>query len=464
GSMAGVDLAALWAQAVLFPDHVPPWLANIFDLNVAPELEALWNGERDDQYGCDESAIDMGLARALLKWRLSPADACQAIMCRRLRRCAGKKLDKVNPERRTTYLEVTVSKVVGSIKAEEAAERTRLAVGEKTMDAMCAPAPVVVDGVPLPEPPDEDPPEDETFVGGDDPTYNDNGVTLGAGLETAEPSSRPALRVVPPLPPTPVDHSATDDESPPRPTEAQKGIYNSLSNQMGLPGEIRVSGAEERYMDEGREVRVWLYRDESDAVFGGKWGPGQYAATEWHPKKQWTVATQVKEILQLDLNCFVTLPRGWHTDLNGLKLLYSLLREVETGTPAQVAKWGITELVVVATATGEFSTAVSTRDPWLKDKTELWMPLASIQKSIGNLGHPQPRSRPFADTLERIGCKVQGDMAVEEGHRTVTDTAQWVRIPAGLLSEDLWVNLVERSEQRDREDSSNGKRVIGPHG
>lgn len=461
GSMAGVDLAALWAQAVLFPDHVPPWLANIFDLNVAPELEALWNGERDDQYGCDESAIDMGLARALLKWRLSPADACQAIMCRRLRHCEGKKLDKVNPTHRTDYLAMTVGKVVGSIKADEVAELARLAAEEEMTAALYGPEPVVADVPPSPEPPGGDSPEGATFVGGDEPTYNDGAVTLEVAPDATTPT-RPNLRAVPPLPPA-SDDSPDEPGPPPPPPQSQEGVYRALSTRMGLPGEIRVIRVEERLMEEGFEFRMWLSRLETDVVFGGNWGPGETKATRWHPKPEWSTATKVKGILQHDLNCFTTLLRDWATDLNGLKLLYRLAHRVETGTPAEVAAWGIVELITVGTATGKFSTAVPTRDPWLNDKAELWVPWKSIQDSIGNLGHPKPKARPFTDTLEQMGCVVRGKMAIQEGHRIVRDTAQWVRIPVTLLGDDLWVNTVERSQQRDREDQSNGMRVISPH-
>lgn len=467
GDMAGVDLGALWAQVSAAPNHEPPWLANIFDLSIAPDLEALWNGERDAEFGNDDSSIDMALAAALLKWRLSPGDAAQAIMGRRLR--VGRKVEKVDPARRVDYLARTVGKVVTRIRADDAAERARLAVDEQMTALLYGPAPVlgpVVNEIPPPESPDEDAPEGATFVGGDDPTPNDNGVTLEVGPETAG-LPRPALRAVPPLPPSVADRSTDDEGPPPPPPKSQEGIYLDLRNRVGLPPEIRINRVDERFMEDGREIRMWLVRSESDAVFGGKWAPGQTVATEWHPKKTWDVAARIKELIQHDLNCFITPPRGWNTDQIGcgIKLLYSLLHEVETGTPAQVAKWGITELVTVATATGEFSTAVATRDPWLKNETELWMPWASILDSIGSLGHPKPKARPFADTLERIGCKVQGEMAVEEGHRTVSDTAQWVRIRAGLLlGEDLWANMVERSKQRDQNDKSNNKRVIGPHG
>jgi hypothetical protein len=444
GDLVGVDLAALWVQVSSAPNHEPSWLSNIFDLNVAPELEALWNGERDAEFGGDDSSIDMALAAALLKWRLSPGDAAQAIMGRRLR--VGRKIEKVDPARRVDYLARTVGKVVARIRAEEATERARLVADEKVTAMLYGPPPVVAeDEIPFPEPPDDEP-------------------SGGAAAPDEPEPTRPTLRAVPPLPPALDGGVPSDVDPPPPPPKSQEGVYIALRNQMGLPGEIRVQRVEERYMEDGPEVRVWLFRTESDAVFGGKWAPGTTVATLWHPKKSWTAATQVKEILQLDLNCFVTLPRGWATDLNGLKLLYLLAHQVEIGTPVKVASWGIAELITVATATGKFSTAVVSRDPWLNDRTELWIPWTSIQRSVANLGYPQPKPRHFIDTLERMQCTVRGNMAISEGHRVVRDVTQWVRVPRALLGEDLWVNMVERSAQRDREDQSNGKRVIGPHG
>lgn len=453
GDMAGVDLGALWAQVSAAPNHEPPWLSNIFDLNVAPELEALWNGERDAEFGGDDSSIDMALAAALLKWRLSPGDAAQALMGRRLR--IGRKVEKVDPARRVDYLARTVGKVVGRIRADEAAAAAVAVAHEQTLAEMYGP--VVVEE----PPPDDDPDDTPVDVIGDGPPSNSNDVTLVVEPETLTPP-RPTLRAVPPL--APDDGSPGDEAPPPRPPQSQEAVYRALSTALGLPGEICVVRVEERRMEDEFEMRMWLYRRETDAVSGGEWAPGETKATWWHPKKQWTAATSAKEILQLDLNCFVTPARGWRESPDGIKLFYRLAHRVATGTPVEIATWGVIELIRTATATGRFSTAVSTRDPWLNDEAELWIPWRNIQDSIGHLGYPKPKPRPFADTLEQMQCTVRARMAIEEGHRIVHDVAQWVRVPAMLLGDDLWANTVERSAERDREDQKNGVRVIGPHG
>lgn len=454
GDMAGVDLGALWAQVSAAPNHEPPWLANIFDLSIAPDLEALWNGERDAEFGNDDSSIDMALAAALLKWRLSPGDAAQAIMGRRLR--VGRKVEKVDPARRVDYLARTVGKVVTRIRADESAVAAVAAAHEETLAAMYGP--VVVE-----EPPPVDELDGVSVEGpadavGDDPVHDDNDAESGVEPKA---SARPILRAVPPLEPD--DGSPGDEASPPRPPKSQEAVYRALSTAMGLPGEIYVVRVEERRMEDQFEMRMWLYRRETDVVSGGEWAPGETRATWWHPKPDWTPATGVKGFLQHDLNCFVTPARGWRESPDGIKLFYRLAHRVSMGTPVEVATWGVVELVRLSTATGKFSTAVSTGDPWLNDKAELWVRWRNIQDSIGQLGYPKPKPRPFTDTLEQMQCTVRARMAVKEGHRTVRDTAQWVRIPASLLDEELWANVVDRAEQRDREDQSNGMRVISPH-
>lgn len=472
GNMAGVDLAGLWAQALTFPRYEPPWLTNIFDLNFAPELEALWLGERDDQYGCDESAIDMGLARALLKWRLTPADACQAIMCRRLRRCEGKKLDKVNPTHRTTYLEMTVGKVVASIRAEEAKAEADAIAQEKTWAALrgevTPPAQTATDEAPLPpEPPEDDEPEDPTDVGEPTLDSNTNDVTLEPEIHEGPPPvhERPLLRAVPPVAPDDTPAPARQDglpSDPPTPTQAQQDVYEQLRAMLGLPGQVTVVGIEERHMAEINEMRVWLYRTETDAVHGGKWEPYTRGKTRWHPKELWETKTKVAGVFRHDLNLFTELARNWASDVHGLKMFYRLARHVDTGTPTQLVTWGIVELLRLATGTEKFSTAVSTRDPWVNDGAELWVPLKNVRESIKQLGHAPPSGVVLDDTLEDMLCLVRSQMAITEGYRVVHDTAPWVRIPAKLLGDELWEATLVRAADRDKADRSSNVRKI-PH-
>lgn len=464
GDMAGVDLVALWAQSMAFPEHEPPWLAYIFEQNLAPELEALWRGERDGQYGCDESAIDMGLARALLKWRLSPSDACQAIMCRRLRRCEGKKLDKVNPAHRTTYLEMTVGKVVTAIRAEEAKAQASLAAEEKLgavlSELTAAPAPVVVD---------EDPGPDEPLDEGEPPEVDEPGdLTDDAGTTPI----RPVLRMVPPVvsesPAAAVPAATWQDDIPsgtPPPTPAQEDAYKGLSAMLGFPqGEVRVIGIEERHMPEVNEMRVWLLRTETDVVCGGKWAPNTRARTRWHPKAGWKDRAKVAGYFESgDLSLFTTVARDWGTSPGGYRLFCRLAQQVDTGTPARLVTWGIVELLRLATGSGKFSTAVSTRDPWVNDGAELWVPLTSVRDSIKRLGHAAPDGVVLEDTLEDLRCLVRAQMAIAEGYRTVHDTAPWVRVPPGLLGDELWAATVERAADRDKADHSSNVRKIPSH-
>jgi hypothetical protein len=480
GEMAGVDLPALWSQAEALPEHEPTWLTDIFAQNIAPELEALWLGERDAEYANDDSSIDMALTRVMLKWGMTPADVCLAIMCRRLRRCApGKKIDKVNPARRTTYLGTTVGRVAAELRVEAAKLAAAEQASEETVAALAqASGPVPLRSVPPveeeppppPDPFDDFPPDDEgpTDVGDSTPESNADGPTVGG--ET-EPAARPILRSVPPVETSVHDVNPDavetpvlgfDDSTPKPPPDTERPTYRLLEAQLGLPGEVIVVAVAERRMAEENEMRLWLFRRETDAVQGGDWGPGRIKGTRWHSKATWSARTRVAEILQHDLNLFTELARTWRSDPNGLKLLYKLARKLTEGTPEQVVTSGILSLVRHATGTGHFTTAVATRDPWVADG-ELWVPRGNILDAISRLGFSPPKAVPFADTLEEMRCKMRTRMSVAEGERTVYDIEPWVRVPEELLGAELWAATLLRAEQRDVDDRRNDVRVIRPH-
>jgi hypothetical protein len=97
-----LDLPALFAAAQAYPDHTPEWLTEVLDSGWASEIGRIWSGGLDAYYRNDDSVIDMALAAAIWRVGLGPGMAIEAVMCRRLR--TGRKVEKVDPARRTDYL------------------------------------------------------------------------------------------------------------------------------------------------------------------------------------------------------------------------------------------------------------------------------------------------------------------------------------------------------------------------
>lgn len=490
GALAGVDLAALWNEARSFADHTPPWMAAVFEINAAPHLEALWSGERDAAYASDDSAIDMALARMLLTWRVEPGAVAQAIMCRRLRRCPpGEKIDKVDPGRRTSYLVPTIGKIVADIRREEDLEAKRV----EAMDRMVAgsnPAPSLLQVVPdsaddkagqgsdlPPVAPSEDSggsPETEqpsTKVGAALTTSNENGVSLEV---EQPPAPLPSLRAVPQLaaldpateyadaPRTP--RQGIDDSIPGMFTEAEKAAHLRLGAALGLPPQVMVWAVGERRLAGEDEIRVWFRREATDVVRGGRWRPHTVAATRWHPKSEWDGPRVVAAFLRHDLHLFTIIGNRWgHTDNpNGMALLYELARWMPAGTPEDVVALAILGLLRRATATTLFSTARTTRDPWVATPEEVWVPWVNVADAIRALGHKVPAATSLADTLGELRCKVRSPMQVTEGSTVLHDAEQWVRIPEELTGSELWAATAMRAADRDVADRRNDVRMIRP--
>jgi hypothetical protein len=501
GALAGVDLAALWNAARTFPNHEPPWLLNIFDLGVAPELEALWRGDRDAEWGNDDSSIDAALARALLKWRLSAADAAQAIMCRRLRRCEpGKKLDKVDPTIRQTYLTRTLGAVAASVTAEETAAARHLEVLES--EALAAtPTPLqLVTNSPVPETnnpdsvpgdlqlepdfgagdpgPDEPPPDDShlideppTDVAPEDATYNENAVSLDPpAAEPDEPSSPPSLRAAPePDPPDLTEGAPTaprlgiDDSTPGGPTEEERPKYARLAAELGLPaGEVWIHAVGERRLADRNEIRVWLKRKETSAVRGGRWRVGEVAATRWHPIDAWMARTRVVDVFMVDLHLEVDVSKKWRFGRDGMGLLFEVAREMPAGTPEALVELAVKGLLGPVTGTAHWATAVTSRDPWVADEDAIWVPLVNLLGAYKALGHKAMDANDFLDVLALLRCKVQAGMEETDAGISVYDAAQWVRVPQELIGLKLWMQTATRAIDRDAQDKRNGIRVLGP--
>lgn len=497
GALAGVDLGALWNEARSFADHTPPWMAAVFEINAAPDLEALWNGERDADYSSDDSAIDMALARMLLTWRVEPDQVAQAIMCRRLRRCApGEKIDKVDPGRRTNYLVPTIGKIVADIQRVEDVEAQRAQAMDRMVAADTKPAPIVLQAAPDPAadlPPEaqpEDPggqPEAPTNVGGQLATSNENAVTLAVESteckETAvslhcppdnssSPDNLPSLRAVPRLsgPDPAVEYAdaprtprqGIDDSIPGTFTEAEKAAHLRLGAALGLPPQVMVWAVGERRLAGEDEIRVWFRREDTDVVRGGRWRPHTVASTRWHPKSEWDGPRVVAAFLRHDLHLFTVVPNRWgHTDNpNGVALLYELARWMPAGTPEDVATLAILGLLRKATGTTLFSTARTTRDPWVATSEEVWVPWINVGDAIRQLGHKVPAATVLADTLGELRCKVRSPMEVTEGELVLHDAEQWVRIPEELTGPELWTQVAMRAADRDVADRRNDVRMI----
>lgn len=124
-----MDLMAAWTLANSYaPHYQPEWLTDV--LREAPRgFRKIW----DEGHPNGDSETDMSIARRMAELKADEADAIEAIMCYRLR--TGRKLEKVDPNRREDYIRDTVDKAftaarlrrreVDRLKAEAAAALER---------------------------------------------------------------------------------------------------------------------------------------------------------------------------------------------------------------------------------------------------------------------------------------------------------------------------------------------------
>jgi len=452
GSLAGVDLHALFAQARGFRNFEPDWLAEAIEAGWSPELAAIWSGAADTNYDGDDNRIDMALAATLLHLRYSAADAAQAVMCRRLR--IDRKVDKVDPNRRTSYLEMTIGKIAAQI-----AERDRAAVSHSGSTAAAVEAMMAAP---------------TTEVVADETTSNDNDVSLEVAetelKETApDVNSAPtneiprSLRIAPPGPPVdPREHADPALPPAPRPgldgtlpapvTEDRRASADRLAGMLGLPEGIAIWSVGVRRLEDHDEFRVWLHRGADADVLGGDWPPNTVAATRWRPKSDWRARANVAELLLEDLHLVADVQRDWANGDHGRRGLYRLAIKMLEGTPEQVAAMAIMGVLRRQTATALFSTATTYGDPWLSEGM-VWVPLPNLRDGYRALGAKAPEMIAMVDLLVDMRCHVVSDMHVAEGHRYVVDERQWVCVHPDLIHADLAANIFTRATDRDAQDA-----------
>jgi hypothetical protein len=457
GSLAGVDLHTLWASARSYPQHEPHWLVEAIECGWSPELAEIWSGARDAQYDNDESSIDMALVTTVLHLGLSPADAAEAVMCRRLKR--NSKLDKVDPSRRQSYLDVTIGKVVAQMRENERVVTSRVgstaAVVEAVMASVGAASPVVEVVAPVVDTPPEQDPAELTPTA--DPTDADN-----------EPT--PSLRIAPPPPGDPRDHA--DPELPPAPrpgldgtlpapvAESKRNAADRLAGSLGLPEGVGIWQVGYRRLADRDEFRLWLHRAPGSVVLGDHWPVGTVAATRWRPKGDWRARAMVAELLLEDLHLVVEVHREWANGANGRHRLYELAVRMREGTPEDVAGMAIQGVLRRLTATALFSTASTYGDPWLHDGV-VWVPLVRIRDEYRQLGAQAPKMVEMVDLLVDMRCKVVAGMSEPEANRTVVDERQWVRVAEDLVHADLAALIAARAADRDAQDARHDMKGVG---
>jgi hypothetical protein len=443
-TLAGVDLPGLWAEVKTARDYVPEWLESVLGSGWDDALERIWSGTDDKRYHNDDSEIDMGLVAAVLRLGLGEAKAAQAVMARRLR--CGRKVEKVDPAERTDYLwDRTIGKVVARIKAREAIAESDDSLIDAVVAANAATEAVV-----------------------DEPTHNDNVVAL----PVPEPEPEPVgLRRAAPEPETPpeVEHAAApaaprqglDPSIPGEPNPTQRNIGKQLAGQLGLPRDVKIWAVGIRRLEKLSEMRIWLVRGPDSITHGGDWRVNTVGSTRWHPQSSWDDRGKVMNIFWHDLHMEIepAPARGWRDE--GRKRLYELARRMEEGTPAEIARQSIVGMLRRAAGTARFSTAVTTRDPWLCDD-KVWVALDSIRIAISQAGFAVQSAVKLMDTLDEMGCKVQTGMNVVEELRTVRDELPWVLLADDMFSDELAAHVRLRAADRDAQEARAGLRQIGP--
>lgn len=168
-ALAGINLHELWARVTSADyrsrDYTPEWLAEALEIDDGGKLTQTWEGNRPD-LGGDQSSLDASLVRIMHDFGLRTELQVEAIMCRRLR--AGEKVDKVDPNRRTSYIAATVGRIQAlSEKAKADRDRRaelRLAAASGRISAADRVTRRPEDtGEPIPLPPEPDDDEGDTF-------------------------------------------------------------------------------------------------------------------------------------------------------------------------------------------------------------------------------------------------------------------------------------------------------------
>lgn len=431
-ALAGVDLAGLWAGVQTSRGFTPGWLASVLEDDWDDTLCRIWSGAEDKRYHNDDSEIDMALVAAVLRLELGAAKAAQAVMARRCR--IDRKVEKVNPAERVDYLDRTITKVAARIAAREGIAESSQAV----IDAALAPDP-----------------EPATQVAADEPPP-----------ATVTPLRRPEPD---PEPPPEVVHAAAarsprlgiDPSTPAAPTPTEQNTGKLLAGQLGLPQGVAIWAVGERRLEKTDEFRMWLLRDSTSQIRGGDWRPNTVRATRWRSKSEWEVNTKVRGILLRDLHLQIEpVPaRAWSDE--GLPRLYDMARRMEEGTPAEMARQSIVGMLRRAAGTARFSTAVTTRDPWLCDD-KVWVALDSVRTAISQAGFAVQSAVKLMDTLDEMGCKVQTGMNVIEELRTVRDELPWVLLAEDMFGDELAAHVRLRAADRDAQEARAGLRQIGP--
>jgi hypothetical protein len=162
GVLNGINLHELWARVTSADyrarDFTPEWMAEALEIDDGGKLTLTWQGKRDD-LGGDQSSYDAALVRLMHDFGLHTEMQVEAIMCRRLR--AGEKVDKVDPNRRTSYIAATIARIQAySEKAREDRDRRaemRLAAASGRIQAATHVKREPADtGEPVPLPPEPD--------------------------------------------------------------------------------------------------------------------------------------------------------------------------------------------------------------------------------------------------------------------------------------------------------------------
>lgn len=473
GSLAGADLAGLWAQvqAAQHQGWMPDWLLAVIESGWDDALCRVWSGADDKRYRNDDSAIDQALAAAILRLELGAEAAAQAIMARRCR--IGRKVEKADPaERGGYYLDLTISKVAARIAARQESGRS----AEQVIDEVMATAP------------EDDPPLDVSSqpptapAVADEPTPSDSAVSLEVAPEPT-PHPQPEVETeAPSAPVTPLRRPEPEDEGPPPevqhadapkaprlgldpstpggPDATEKSVGTQLAAQLGLPEGVAIWAVQERRMAAVDEIRVWMVRNARAEVHGNKrWRPNTVRPTRWRPKGEWGDSNAVRELYLHDLGLVVDPARGraWRND--GFLRLLELARWCDEGTPAEQVRLAVVGMLRRAEGTSVFTTARSSRDPWLSDG-HVWVPLDSVRTAIAQAGFGVPKASPLMDILDEMGCKVQSGMRVVEAHQVADDETPWVLLNDELITPELAEHVRLRATDRDAADARSGLRRI----
>lgn len=472
GSLAGADLAGLWAQvqAAQPQGWMPDWLVSVIESGWDDALCRIWSGKDDKRYNNDDSAIDQALAAAILRLELGAEMAAQAIMARRCR--TGRKVEKVDPaERGGYYLDLTISKVAKRIAARTEAGKSAEQVINEALAVLSATEQQILEEEKTAPTVD---PDVDNGPGGDQPPTdvappsNENTVSFEVEQPEPPPATVTPLRRPDPEPDPETEHAdapksprlGIDPSTPAGPDATEKSVGTQLAAQLGLPAGVAVWAVQERRMTATDEIRVWLVRNIHAEVHGNtRWRPNTVRPTRWRPKADWMDSAAVRDFYMLDLGLVVDPARGraWRND--GFLRLLELARWCDEGTPAEQVRLAVVGLLRRAEGTSVFTTARSNRDPWLADG-HVWLPLDSVRAAIAQTGFVVPKAAPLMDILDEMGCKLCSGMRITEGHQVAEDETPWVLLNDELISPELAEHVRLRAADRDAADARAGLRRI----